>query len=203
MKLFFAPALCSLLLLTLQGCAGLNSQQTSNSNPIAPPIQNSAMPVMVKVISSTPISKPIIADNHATQSKENGTNSTEVQAEPPSQSLGNANEYQVVFQYKDQTFATVLPFDPGETLMIQGDAPSNPAMGINSNSTAPGTSTNINNIYVLPPVGMPYYPYPTFGFFTAFPVYLSKGYYHRIPSASYFNPGAHFHHNGSRGRGRK
>jgi len=203
MKNFYTPALCLLLLLGLQSCAGLNSQQTSNSTPIAPPLQSSATPVMVKVISSTPISKPIIAENNSTQSKENGASSTEVKTESTSQSLGNANEYQVVFQYKDQTFATILPFDPGETLMIQGEAPSNPAMAINANSTAPGMSTYNNNIYVLPPVGMPYYPYPTFGFFTAFPVYLSRGYYHRIPISSYYNPGAHFHHNGSRGRGRK
>lgn len=195
--------LFSFLVLAIHGCAGINaSQDLSPSSHAAIPANTN--PVMVKVISRTPVSKPIVVENGQPNAPTSINSTIEGRDQVANKTAENPSEYQVVFEYKGQTFATLLPYDPGENLLIQGDAQNTNAPPANAYANSTINNFNgLNEIYVLPPAGWVPYPYGAYGFFTAFPVYFRAGYYHRLPGNSFYNQGNHLHHSGARGRGRR
>jgi hypothetical protein len=195
MKNFCALITFSVILWGLQGCSTPHGPSNTHAPSMPPSVASSAGPIMVKVLSSTPLSQPNASES-TPQTNDMSNGSKDAKTPQESKSSDIKNEFQVVFEYKGQTFATVLPFDPGETLMIQGEAPQT-----EMTSAYPGAYPG--NLYVLPPLGMPYFAYPAFGFFSAYPVYYSRGFYHRFPTPYYNNPGSRFHPIGPRGRGRK
>ncbi len=218
MKYLCALALHALMVLGIQGCATQNTAQSLKTDSMSTLPRSAAPPVKVKVIRATPITKPILAESKTAvakdlqaqltdpnpDSKPDSTpdSKTDAQTAENAPLLENTGEFQVIFEYKDQTFATVLPFDPGESLLIQGEAPSVSGAELNPATNSPGAYLN-NNVYVLPPLGMPYYPYPAMGVFSAFPVYINRGFYHRIPGGHYLPPGARPHPTAPRSRAKK
>jgi len=181
---------CSLFFVVLSNCAHLENLSHSNSN--AQNFQISADPVLANVISVTPIKKSSAANNGDQSTADLELNST-------NNNFSSNQEFQVIFEYKDQTYSTLLPFDPGATLLIQATLPK-----IQNAEPIPNVFTYSNNdVYILAPAGINRYPTPYFGFYTGFPVYLNRGYYPRPPGKFYLNQGKHNHFPGSRGRGRK
>ena len=190
----------------LYGCAITNSTMGINS-PLAGVETNSPQPIVAKVLKVTPVSKSASLEKKETKKEELLTSPTNSQTIESPGMEASATEYEVIFQYNNQTYSTQLPFDPGENLMVQSFAPNTPTTNGNSSvtsSTMPGALIyGSNELYVLPPTALGYYPYPGVGFYTAFPVYFVGGYYHRLPGQYHLNPGNHFHHGGGRSRGRK
>ena len=193
-------------LLVLSNCATVQEQQKLNVPIPQDNASKSISGVMAKVVSVTPIhkissSERLPSPNDAqTQIKPAQKDATAIQNEVPQ------TEYQVIFEFKGQTFSTQLPFDPGEQLLIQDTPPQISNAAPTNLATSLGNLTYTpNELYILPPVGLNLSPYPSYGFFTAFPVYFSGGYYHRLPGRFHLNHGDRIHLNGGgfRGRGRK
>ncbi len=202
MKTFVQSFLCLLTLLVLSNCASVQNQPTI----IQPNMSTSTPGVMVKVISATQLKGsngaeiPLPLNDGQVPSNAAQKGATLVQNE------SQQTQYQVVFEFKGQTFSTQLPFDPGEYLLIQDTPPQKLNSATASTATSTGNLTYVSNdLYILPPVGLNLYPSNAYGFFTAFPVYFSGGYYHRLPGRFNLNHGNHIHLNSGavRARGRK
>jgi len=206
MKIFIQCLTCLLILLVLSNCTSIQDQVKTNARINQSNVSSTASGVMAKVILVTPINKTIPS------STPSSSNDSEIQASPdlkpvlPGHPTSVQAEFQVIFEFKGQTFSTQLPFDPGEYLLIQDTPPQNPNTQEASAVTAPGNLNYVsNNLYVLPPIGTNFYPYPAYGFYTAFPVYFGGGFYHRLPGRVNLNHGVRTRPSSgnTKGRGRK
>jgi hypothetical protein len=182
--------------LALSNCANLENSSQSISNSNVQSISVTADPVVVNVISVTPL-KNSTALTNGDQTPAN------LELNTRNENFSSGQEFQVIFEYKEQTYSTQLPFNPGATLLIQASPPQIQNDQINRANTPNNLTYSNNDVYILAPTGVIPYPTSSFGFFTGFPVYLSGGYYQRLPGRFYFNHGQRTHSSGSRGRGRK
>jgi hypothetical protein len=182
--------------LALSNCANLENSSQSISSSNVQTLSVTADPVVVNVISVTPLKKSSVLTN-GDQAAAN------LELNTRNESSSSGQEFQVIFKYKEQTYSTQLPFDPGATLLIQASPPQIQNEQINRADTPNNLIYSNNDVYILAPTGMIPYPTSSFGFFTGFPVYLSGGYYQRLPGRFYLNHGQRTHSSGGRGKGRK
>ena len=187
---------CALCSFTLSSCSHLDNLSQQSLNTISHNRQSSTAPVLVNVVKVIPVKK---STSTITEEKI----SIDTDLKPSDKSNDSAQEYQVIFEYKDQTYSTQLPFDPGANLLIQASTPL--LQGETANIiNAPGSPMYSNNeVYVVAPSLVNPYPTSFNGFFIGFPVFYSGGYYQRLPGRFYLNHGNHKPFTGSRGKGRK
>lgn len=194
---------CSYKLLTgvlcsfaLSSCSHLDNLSQQSLNSMGYDQYSPAVPVLVNVVKVIPLK-----ESSSTITDEKINSDTDFKASD--KNSGRAQEFQVIFEYKGQTYSTQLPFDPGANLLIQASAPllqGEPANFINS----PGSPIYSNNeVYVVAPSLINPYPTSFNGFFIGFPVFYNGGYYQRLPGRFYLNRGNHKPFTGSRGKGRK